>query len=50
MINEARNDIQKNMEIATNSFKIAIDTGKAFTKYCYKQTESPYAKIGRNER
>ena len=39
MINEARDDIQKNMEIATNSFKIAIDTGKAFTKYCYKDPD-----------
>ena len=35
MMKEACNDIQKNMEKDIKRFKIAIDTGKAFTKSCY---------------
>ena len=35
---EIRRDIQQNMENKIPQLKIAIDTGKAFTKSCYKGT------------
>ena len=39
MLQEAKKDIQQNMGSKITQLKIAIDTGKAFTKSCYTDAD-----------